>query len=730
MLVIDVTPGVAWVEVPEVNLRILCGCPADSVKHLMRRGLIRPTMVNSTPCETGPNAILLSDIMIQGGSFSNLAEFPVLQMLYRQGMILPGHPNNNGERPLLIGRREQLDAQIQYIYRGNYGLISEEELIEAGVPDDQAHEMMRLKLRFAFGHIQSPRQLLNSVSIEDDQIEVKTGVTLRRLSLNKFEFGYRGKTVQVDLNLPIFQNYECPYPLGNSCFQREYFAVVHSGEGDGWDTRRPAMGSIVVFQGKIYLIDAGPNLSYSLKALGIGINEIEGIFHTHSHDDHFAGLTTLMRADRRIKYYAVPMVRSAVTKKLSALLSINPKDFECYFDVHDLSINSWNDVGGLDVMPVFSPHPVETTIFHFRAMSQGGFKSYAHLADIIGLSVLKSMVTEDQNAPGLRKDLFERVSHDYRIPADVKKTDIGGGLIHGDENDFYDDTSDKIIFAHTSHSLTAKQKRAYSGASFGTVDILIPSYRDFLARAAHNFLIAYFPAVSKDHLAAITNGPIRTFNPESIIIRQGQPHHSIYLLLTGLVEVIYDGSEFQSELSAGALLGEISGLHGLPATETCRAASFVQALEIPSDLYIAFVRRHLLFDKISELFEGRDFLSRTWLLGGVVSTATLNEIAENMRREQFIQGQYIGAMNGQICLVLSGMIERLINNTVVEILGPGDFYGEEGSIFTASQIEELRAVVPAVIYHVSPHLLTEIPNVRWKLFESAERRRRWMAKLP
>ncbi len=52
-------------------------------------------------------------------------------MFYRQGMIMPGHPNNTGQKPLLIGSEEQIKAQMQYIYRGNYGLISEDEIIAA-----------------------------------------------------------------------------------------------------------------------------------------------------------------------------------------------------------------------------------------------------------------------------------------------------------------------------------------------------------------------------------------------------------------------------------------------------------------------------------------------------------------------------------------------------------------------------------------------------------------------
>jgi hemerythrin len=66
---VDIAAGLSWVEIPERDLRVLCGCPADSVKHMMLRGLIRPTEIGGVRCETGPSAILLSDVMIQNGAF-------------------------------------------------------------------------------------------------------------------------------------------------------------------------------------------------------------------------------------------------------------------------------------------------------------------------------------------------------------------------------------------------------------------------------------------------------------------------------------------------------------------------------------------------------------------------------------------------------------------------------------------------------------------------------------
>ena len=100
-----VTNGVYWVEIPEADLYVLCGCPADSVKHLMKTGLIVERKTASWPRPAPMPSSCRNDH--PEGSFSNLAEFPVLQMLYLQGMILPSHPNNTGRKPMLIGLEDR-----------------------------------------------------------------------------------------------------------------------------------------------------------------------------------------------------------------------------------------------------------------------------------------------------------------------------------------------------------------------------------------------------------------------------------------------------------------------------------------------------------------------------------------------------------------------------------------------------------------------------------------------
>ncbi|MBT8354571.1 MAG: hypothetical protein KJO60_08620, partial [Desulfofustis sp.] len=142
--------------------------------------------------------------MLQGGHFSNLAEFPVLQMLYRQGMGIPGHPNNTGRKPLLIGNSRQIQAQLEYIYRGNYGLISMDELLEAGLSREEAELVWNLKMEFAYGKIKRTDQLLDSIILRDQEVEIRDNIYIRRDDINQFTISYMGEMVSVDLNIPVY----------------------------------------------------------------------------------------------------------------------------------------------------------------------------------------------------------------------------------------------------------------------------------------------------------------------------------------------------------------------------------------------------------------------------------------------------------------------------------------------------------------------------------------------
>ncbi len=720
---VKVTTKVWFVSIPEARIFILCGCPADSIKHLIKQGLILTKHAQGFIYETGPNVVLLSDVLVQNGTFSNLAEFPVLQMLYRQGMILPNHPNNTGAKPVLMGAREQVQAQLQYIYRGNYGLVSEEEILETGVSAEEARAIMRLKLNFAFGAIHPPEALIDARIIENQPVEVRNGVWVKRLRRNLFEIRYRDEVVTVDLNLTPNESYGIPYPLNFQRIPREYFAVIHSGEGDGWNVNHPCMSSIIMFQGKIYLIDAGPDILSSLLALGIGVNEIEGVFHTHAHDDHFAGFTTLMRADHRIKYYATPLVRMSVSKKLAALMNIDEKALYDYFEVHNLEFDEWNDIQGLEVKPIFSPHPVETSIFIFRTLWGDGHRSYAHFADIIDLTILKTMVTDDDSEIGLSPEKYEEIEASYLTRTDLKKVDIGGGLIHGNANDFRNDRSTKIVLSHASSDLTNEQKEIGSGAPFGMTDVIISTTTAYDDTFARTFLQSYFPETPQHQLEILLNNACVSFNPGAILIKDNEDVRYVYLLLNGNVERIQTHLNRNYMLTSGALIGDIAAMDLVPNQGAFRAMNCVRALKLTAGMYLRFVKRNYLYGQIKRMQTRREYLQEAWLFGEIVSYPVQMKIAAQMTAHHPPINQLFHPPEKRgLYLITQGAAKRIQAGRKDEILNTYDFFGEELVLLNASPQYQIQFTEYAEVHFIPADILLEVPVVRWKLYETYQKR--------
>lgn len=370
---------------------------------------------------------------------------------------------------------------------------------------------------------------------------------------------------------------------------------------------------------------------------------------------------------------------------------------------------------------MFSPHPVETSVLLFRAIWEGGWRTYAHFADIVALDVLDSMVTQDPEQPGVSRTFFERVKSAYAIPADVKKIDIGGGMIHGQARDFRGDRSRKILLSHVARRYTDDEKEIGSGATFGAVDILIPGNQDYTLRAAHDFLRSYFPNVPSHQLRILLNAPLVTFNPQSIVIKAGETNRDIYLILTGTVEMIEVGSGVHNVMRAGSLAGEISGLLGKPSRETYRAENFVQALRLPCDLYMQFMNGNRVLAEISQLQAHREFLRRTPLFGEGLSDPTLNRVAAAVGRISLSASETFDPKGLGLVMIQRGEAERRFAEEVYGLLAPGDFIGEETVLFGTPSMYSISANTALELIAIPAEALRSIPVVRWKLLETHER---------
>jgi hemerythrin len=719
MTITQLSQGIALVDIPEAGLSVLCGCPENAVKFLFRQGVIHKLEASGVRYESGPNAILLSEIPVQNGRFTNVAEFPVLQMLYRQGMIVPGHPGNTGRRPMIIGLAEQLAAQAAYIYYGNYGISDPRELC----PEDpeRGKALVRMKRWFSFGSFKESAELLELKALSGSIIELRNGVFLRRLGVNRYEFLYEGQSISVDLALPE-QEGSCPYELPSVDIAREGFSVVHIGEGDGWDPERPCMSSLVMHKGAIYLIDAGPNIEESLSAVGLSVGCLKGIFHTHTHDDHFVGLTALMRSERRLRYYAVPAVRRSAQRKLKALSGVGEEDFGRLFELHDLEPGAWNDIDGMAVRPDYSPHPLETTIFRFVASGEDGQSySYMHGADLSSFKVIDAMTTEDGEAPGISPREAAAAKALYLEVADLKKVDVGGGQIHGSAKDFASDASGELVLSHGISPAKVNALGFGRSAQFGEQRSFFGLAPDWHRQAAESSLRLYFPQVAQKELDILLAAPLRTLAKGEPLCQKGQALRDVYLSLGGKLERSDTGAGRLLSLRAGALLNALECSRGQDVALSFHATQRTEILAIPADAFLAFVRRNGLaadFERVDEVF---GLLSSCPVFSGLEFLSAFVALARAAVELRLAPGERLDPKGGY-AVVAEGTLAVFGGPTLVELIGPGDGFGEDGlwgegdARFRARAFEELR------VYILPRESLMDKPLVLWRLRERFERR--------
>lgn len=711
-----VIEGVYFIQIPDANLYIQCGAPAESVKHLIKNGFISKTQKDGVEFETGPNAILLSDIMIQNGEFSNISEFSVLQMLYKQCLIIPNHPNNTGLKPLLIGHENQVNSQMEYIYRGNYGLVSQEEIEECGIDSKLAKELYNMKLRFAFGKLQSATNLLDSCFVSSLKTEIRNGVFIKRIAINIFEISYKNDCITVDLNLAPKQNYISPYSLPQYRIKKEYFSIIQSGQGDGWDTMRPSMNSIICFQGKYYLVDAVPNINYILDSLSISINEIEGVFLTHCHDDHIAGITTLIRSDKRIKIFGAEIVTTSLIKKLSALLELGESEFQNLLDIKNLDLHTWNDIEDLEVKPIISPHPVETTIFIFRTFFENRFYTYGHFADIVDTTLLKEMIVDNEDQFGVSQDFYDKTIQAYSQAVDIKKIDIGGGMIHGNYKNFKNDKSDKIILGHNDQELTKAQLRVGTSSLFGIQDKLIPSKRNYDYKNISKHLKSNFPSLTTDDLEPFLNFEIILFNPKELLYKTDEKIENLYLIIDGLIEKNSSRYDETIILEAGVIIGEKSALNNQVLDATFMTKNYVNALKIPVTNFIHFIDKYNLHKHFNDKFElGKNFLNNH-LFSENISYPTINNLIKHMDIKVFDKTNY--EFNDDfVYIVIEGSVNTLFNDNILDTAQKGYYFGGLHTVLNVSSDFTYAPVNKCKVYCIPAHLLREIPIVFWKMLE-------------
>lgn len=523
---IDIAAGINYLEVPEEDLRILCGCPENSIKFIMQKGLT-PKLENSN-FVGGPNAILLNDISIQNSHYLNFAEFPVLHHQFFQGAAF----NGKNEKFTLIGIESRVKNQQEYIRCGFQGLITKDELMKAHLDDATANKFLAMGSFYRNGHDEF--DIIEPVFITG-KTNVKGDLYVERKSLNIFEFTYNDEKVTVDLNLPSdAKGVGLPYNIDQQRIISNDFTVTTIGDGNGWNPHVPCMSSVISIKGKKYLIDSGPGSLDLLSQLSITPSELDGIFLTHSHDDHFAGILSLLNAEHKLKFFATSLVKTSIQTKFKSLLNVKLNDLKRFVDFIELTEGKWIDIGDMEVKSNYSFHTVETNIYYFRAKDRNGnYKTYGHITDISSRKDLDIMIKKDKTG-FIKKDWAYDWFSKYLEKCDLKRIDAGGGSVHGDSNDFIEDQSTKIILSHLDKDIDISASPHFAHPTeYGHTEVLIHSNKNYLIDIGNSLItdIGFNKFMDK-----VSKSDIMLKKPGEIVYTRGETLSEMYLVLSGMVE--------------------------------------------------------------------------------------------------------------------------------------------------------------------------------------------------
>jgi len=112
------------------------------------------------------------------------------------------------------------------------------------------------------------------------------------------------------------------------------------------------------------------------------------------------------------------------------------------------------------------------------------------------------------------------------------------------------------------------------------------AHEEFLSRVP---IFANCTAAEISAIAAVTQESY--FQPGQIIVTQGTPGQAFYLILSGRVEILRDGTSLGA-FGAGDFFGEMSLLDSAPRSATIRAIETTSCLMLSSWDFKALLEKH------------------------------------------------------------------------------------------------------------------------------------------
>lgn len=666
--VLDIIPGVKVFQTERYS--VLFGCPPEVIKHLIVRDI------------PFPDYIVLPDTIHHRGVLQNATEFPFYYFLFVQGHFFKGRKLAIlGEAKAIRNNRELLRLSLLGPSLEEYAALQ-----KPGVgPNPYFRELFResraLSVKDSQGREIPVEGFVNFHAFEDNELQTEHFV-LRHRDRNVYEI--EGTLIDVDLDPKSDVEQVPPYDLRPDFVPQlpAKFSIDVLGGASGFAATNPCSGLLLNYNSEYMLIDCMPYLEYALNARGVSREQIKSIFLTHIHDDH-CNIFPLVMFHNRVKFLATREVFWMACKKLALMTGHDQNEFLSYFDFVELEPYQPNDFYGMTITPHYTVHSIPTIGASFEMEYEGERHRIVFVGDNKALPDIKKMV-EDGTVSTEKYEYLHRL---YRDRHDLFFADGGMGILHGDPRDSLESRSDRVIFLHL-EELPKEFNTTFTLASHGKRFILQEAGESAYVIRTMQTLLRHYPDISEEwETALLGNLRLVKYNAGDVIMKQGELRNgTIYFIISGNVSiVVHDGEKMHvvGVKEAGEVIGDMAVVNNVERRNASIVARIPVILcEISEDLFISFLNHEGRVEDLKQMWRNRHELESHHPfteLGDVVNL----RLATVGRRMEVGGGQTVieqGTLGREFFIILSGSFVILREGEELANIGPGDMFGEYGSL--------------------------------------------------
>jgi len=414
---------------------VLLGCPPEILKRILAASLPMPDTV-----------VLPGNLHHFHSSQASL-EFPLYHFLFVQRGL------DRKRKFQVLALPKQCDGLAEMLRVTVFG-PRVEEMVKAGVPEDQAQDVFRegdyMALKKPAEKVAyTVPEMINFFPIEAGQRKVVyparqllAELALERKGPATFRITYGEEAHDVDLTVTDEQ--EPNYKISPAPFDAKpgRFTLQVIGRSNGFDPRDPANGYLINLNGKVLLWDCPAYLHQHLKRMRVDPKRIDAFVLSHVHEDHLDVSESLR--DPPHELYATPEVYLSLLIKAATVYSCSIEKAKRFYTWHAIDVTKPMDLLGAKIQFFRSVHAIPAIGCRI-ALTVGGKRGLLHIS---GDHLSNDAQLKMREAGGVSKERDEYVRGLIDGSETLVLVDAGGGAIHGDYRDHLA-LPGRVAFMHT-----------------------------------------------------------------------------------------------------------------------------------------------------------------------------------------------------------------------------------------------------------------------------------------